>query len=301
MGGSVNAIAFIKSEIEESAFGYHERYRTKQDIVVGVNKYEEEDVEVEDILRVDPESEREQVERLKAFKEDRDQEQATKRLEELQRGGPRRREPAPADPRRAQGPLLGRRGVRRDARGVRRVPAGVVKEAELRETETGLVPEGKGWFVLNLRDASWETMPGGGTWVVLPGGRRGAADRGRRARAAARRGARPLPRRGQPGGLPGARRRVRPRGRGRGAAAASSGTTSTARPGRPTSPSAPATSRARSSCSAPATPGAPIDYDPDPVAAKHGAAVKEPADSAREAYADQDRTSTPVKAPWPGT
>ena len=68
MGGSVNAIAFIKSEIEESAFGYHERYRTKQDIVVGVNKYEEEDVEVEDILRVDPESEREQVERLKAFK-----------------------------------------------------------------------------------------------------------------------------------------------------------------------------------------------------------------------------------------
>ena len=40
-----------------------------------------------------------------------------------------------------------------------------MKEAELRETETGLVPEGKGWFVLNLRDASWETMPGGGTWV----------------------------------------------------------------------------------------------------------------------------------------
>src|SRR4051795_8525676 len=36
-GGSVNAIAFIKTEIEESAFGYHERYRTKQDIVVGVN------------------------------------------------------------------------------------------------------------------------------------------------------------------------------------------------------------------------------------------------------------------------
>src|SRR5215204_61019 len=37
-GGSVNAIAFIKNEIEESAFGYHERYRTGQDIVVGVNK-----------------------------------------------------------------------------------------------------------------------------------------------------------------------------------------------------------------------------------------------------------------------
>jgi methylmalonyl-CoA mutase N-terminal domain/subunit len=83
MGGSVNSIAFIKSEIEESAFGYHERYRRGQDIVVGVNKYEEEDVEVEDILRVDPESEREQVERLKAFKAARDQELVGRRLEEL--------------------------------------------------------------------------------------------------------------------------------------------------------------------------------------------------------------------------
>src|SRR3954463_7666069 len=83
MGGSVEAIAFIKGEIEESAFGYHERYRTGQDIVVGVNRYEEDDVEVEDILRVDPEAEREQLERLKAFKADRDQELADQRLREL--------------------------------------------------------------------------------------------------------------------------------------------------------------------------------------------------------------------------
>ena len=40
-----------------------------------------------------------------------------------------------------------------------------MKEASLRETETGLVPEGAGWFVLNLRDASWSTFEGGGTWV----------------------------------------------------------------------------------------------------------------------------------------
>ena len=40
-----------------------------------------------------------------------------------------------------------------------------MKEAGLKRTETGLVPDGKGWFVLNLRDASWETMPRGGTWV----------------------------------------------------------------------------------------------------------------------------------------
>ncbi len=73
LGGSVGAIDFIKNEIEESAFGYHERYRTGQDIVVGVNKFVDEgEPEVPDILRVDPESEREQVGRLTAFKADRD-------------------------------------------------------------------------------------------------------------------------------------------------------------------------------------------------------------------------------------
>jgi methylmalonyl-CoA mutase N-terminal domain/subunit len=83
LGGSVNAIPFIKGEIEESAWGYEERYRIGQDIVVGVNKYVEEDIEIEDILRVDPATENAQVERLKAFKERRDQELAERRLEEL--------------------------------------------------------------------------------------------------------------------------------------------------------------------------------------------------------------------------
>src|SRR4051794_4750146 len=83
LGGSVEAINFIKSEIEESAFGYHERYRTEQDVVVGVNRYVDENVEVEDILRVDPEAERAQVERLKTFKAERDQEIADRRLAEL--------------------------------------------------------------------------------------------------------------------------------------------------------------------------------------------------------------------------
>jgi methylmalonyl-CoA mutase N-terminal domain/subunit len=83
LGGSVAAIDFIKNEIEESAFGYHERYRTGQDIVVGVNAFVEEAVEVPDILRVDPESEREQVARLKAFKAQRDHELVARRLEEV--------------------------------------------------------------------------------------------------------------------------------------------------------------------------------------------------------------------------
>jgi methylmalonyl-CoA mutase N-terminal domain/subunit len=74
----------MKNEIEESAFGYHERYRLEQDIVVGVNKFVDDEgggVEIPDILRVDPESERLQVDRLTAFKADRAAELVTSRLE----------------------------------------------------------------------------------------------------------------------------------------------------------------------------------------------------------------------------
>ncbi|MGZ6643660.1 MAG: methylmalonyl-CoA mutase family protein, partial [Solirubrobacteraceae bacterium] len=83
LGGSVKAIEFITGEIDESAWGYQERYRLEQDIVVGVNRYVEEDIEVPDLLRVDPESEKQQVDRLTAFKADRDQQLVQRRLEAL--------------------------------------------------------------------------------------------------------------------------------------------------------------------------------------------------------------------------
>jgi methylmalonyl-CoA mutase, N-terminal domain len=51
--------------------------------VVGVNEYVEDSAEVEEILSVDPESERAQVERLKRFKAERDQELTDRRLQEL--------------------------------------------------------------------------------------------------------------------------------------------------------------------------------------------------------------------------
>jgi methylmalonyl-CoA mutase N-terminal domain/subunit len=85
MGGSVNCIPFIRAEVEESAWGYEERYRQKQDIVVGVNEYVTEQVDEVEILRVDPESERQQVERLAKLKEERDQAAVDSRLEELRR------------------------------------------------------------------------------------------------------------------------------------------------------------------------------------------------------------------------
>src|SRR6185503_7496299 len=83
LGGSVNAIQFITGEIDESAWGYQERYRTGQDVVVGVNSHVEDDPEVPDLLRVDPESEHRQVERLRTFKAERDAALVEQRLEEL--------------------------------------------------------------------------------------------------------------------------------------------------------------------------------------------------------------------------
>src|SRR5690606_1757302 len=82
-GGSVNALEFIQKEIEESAASYHESYRTGQDIVVGVNKYVTDTMDDVDILRVDPESEKRQVERLKRFKQNRDQAAVDAKLEAL--------------------------------------------------------------------------------------------------------------------------------------------------------------------------------------------------------------------------
>jgi len=83
MGGSVNAIEFITNEIDESAWGYQERYRLKQDTVVGVNSYEDEAIEIEDILRVDPATEQAQLDRLAAFKAERDHDLVARRLEAL--------------------------------------------------------------------------------------------------------------------------------------------------------------------------------------------------------------------------
>ncbi len=83
LGGSVEALDFMQREIEESALSYHERYRTGQDIVVGVNKYVTDQVDDVDILKVDPEAEQRQLTRLKKFKESRDGAAVEAKLEAL--------------------------------------------------------------------------------------------------------------------------------------------------------------------------------------------------------------------------
>jgi len=85
LGGSVKALEFIQREVEESAVSYHERYANGQDVVVGVNKYETDVVDDVEILKVDPESERRQLERLKKFKADRNQDEVEARLADLRK------------------------------------------------------------------------------------------------------------------------------------------------------------------------------------------------------------------------
>jgi methylmalonyl-CoA mutase, N-terminal domain len=89
LGGSVEALEFMQREIEESAHSYHERYKSGQDIVVGVNKYVTDQVDDVDILRVDPEAERRQLTRLRTFKESRDTagvEEGLDKLRDVARG-----------------------------------------------------------------------------------------------------------------------------------------------------------------------------------------------------------------------
>jgi methylmalonyl-CoA mutase, N-terminal domain len=83
LGGSVECIQHIRNQVEESAWSYDQRYANGQDIVVGVNKYVTDTQDDVEILRVDPKSEDEQVERLKKFKENRDHDELQRNLGEL--------------------------------------------------------------------------------------------------------------------------------------------------------------------------------------------------------------------------
>ena len=42
-----------------------------------------------------------------------------------------------------------------------------MNEARVKQTPQGKVPADDGWFILNLADIAWETVPGGGTWCVF--------------------------------------------------------------------------------------------------------------------------------------
>ena len=85
LGGVVPAIeqGFIQRSIEDASYEYQKKVESKERIMVGINEYQsKEDVKVP-ILRIDPEVERAQQERVKRVKADRDNARVQAALETL--------------------------------------------------------------------------------------------------------------------------------------------------------------------------------------------------------------------------
>jgi methylmalonyl-CoA mutase, N-terminal domain len=91
MGGAVAAIeaGWIQDEIHESAFRIQQGVESGERAVVGVNRHVEDQEEPVELLQLDPEAVRRQVERVRQLRKDRDQDavdRALKSVEETARG-----------------------------------------------------------------------------------------------------------------------------------------------------------------------------------------------------------------------
>lgn len=85
MGGAVAAIekGFVQREITDSAYRHQKEVEAKKRVVVGVNEFRtEEEVPIK-ILQIDPESEKELVQRLRKIKRERNQANVNEALAKL--------------------------------------------------------------------------------------------------------------------------------------------------------------------------------------------------------------------------
>ncbi|MGH3132371.1 MAG: acyl-CoA mutase large subunit family protein, partial [Gaiellaceae bacterium] len=87
LGGAVAAIeqGFVQAEIEASAFRYQAEIEAAERVVVGVNRFTEDEGERVELLQVDPESERRQRERTAGVRAERDAAAAEAALTEVRR------------------------------------------------------------------------------------------------------------------------------------------------------------------------------------------------------------------------
>jgi methylmalonyl-CoA mutase, N-terminal domain len=90
LGGVIPAIKenFFQREIAEASFRYQAEVEQKQRIVVGVNRYESEEADV-DLLRIDPALEQKQIERVRSVRAGRDPEAADEALAALKEAAAR--------------------------------------------------------------------------------------------------------------------------------------------------------------------------------------------------------------------
>ena len=87
MGGVVNAIknGYLQKEIAETAYKTQLKIEKDQDIIVGVNKYNEKEDKPIDTLKVDLKAQEIQINRLKKIKDERDNNKVKESLERLRK------------------------------------------------------------------------------------------------------------------------------------------------------------------------------------------------------------------------
>ncbi len=86
MGGTLRAIetGFIQGEIQNAAYEWQRAVETGARVVVGVNRFQQEDARGIDALRIDPSLERAQTQRLREFRASRSQSAVMERLAALE-------------------------------------------------------------------------------------------------------------------------------------------------------------------------------------------------------------------------
>src|SRR5438270_3952300 len=87
LGGMLRAIesGFVQTEIQKAAYEYQRAVETKEQIVVGVNDFVAEEEQGIPTLRIDPQIEREQIQRLQALRAKRDNNKARATIVKLER------------------------------------------------------------------------------------------------------------------------------------------------------------------------------------------------------------------------
>ena len=101
LGGVIPSIKenFFQREIAEASFRYQHEVEQKQRVVVGVNRYEHEDEQPLELLRIDPALEQKQIDRVQALRARRDSAAVEGALARL-------KEDATRDDRNLMGPIV---------------------------------------------------------------------------------------------------------------------------------------------------------------------------------------------------
>ncbi len=87
LGGAVAAVeqGFVQDEIEQAAFRYQQEVEAGERVIVGVNRFTEEDAEPIELHRLDPEAERRQLERTARVRAERNAAEAEAALADVGR------------------------------------------------------------------------------------------------------------------------------------------------------------------------------------------------------------------------